>query len=130
MPTADDLLKGWLRDRADRSGNHSHHFPITGEGRPSSERDAWGCNSCGIGWPCLTTQTIRYFIDPRIAEAQAFEERYARDSNLTVEVLHQYGRFAEPCDCDYSECEGWRMGHQWEEAIFGDAERERRAARR
>ena len=46
-----------------------------------------------------------------------FEALYAQRSGVTVEQLHAWGRFAEPCDCGNPICEGWAMGHQWEDAI-------------
>ena len=52
--------------------------------------------------------------------AEEFEAAYAQRSGLSVEWLHQHGRYAEPCDCGDPECEGWAMGHPWEDAIFED----------
>lgn len=46
-----------------------------------------------------------------------FEELYASRSGITVEQLHRWGRYTEPCDCDDPACEGWIMGHQQEDAI-------------
>jgi hypothetical protein len=40
-----------------------------------------------------------------------FEAEYAASSGVTVEQLHTYGRYAEPCDCgDGAYCRGWKMG--------------------
>lgn len=46
-----------------------------------------------------------------------FEAAYAGRAGVTPEVLHLWKRWAEPCDCGDEGCEGWAMGHQWEEAI-------------
>lgn len=56
---------------------------------------------------------------------EEFEREYAERSGLTVDELHALGRWAEECDCDDGECDGWRMGHQWEDAIFEDRMRSR-----
>ena len=48
----------------------------------------------------------------------AFEQRYAHNAGITVEMLHSWGRFGETCDCGEDGCEGYRIGHQWEEALF------------
>jgi hypothetical protein len=53
-------------------------------------------------------------------DAAEFERRYAERSGLTVGQLHAWGRWAEPCGCGEPECEGWAMGHQWEDAIAED----------
>ena len=53
--------------------------------------------------------------------AEEFEAAYAARSGVTVDWLHEHGRFAEPCDCGEPECEGWAMGHQQEDAIMEDA---------
>ncbi len=52
-----------------------------------------------------------------------FEAGYAERSGVTVEWLHQQGRYAEPCDCGDSECNGWGMGHQHEDALFVNEQR-------
>jgi hypothetical protein len=54
------------------------------------------------------------------AEREAFEIRYAQHSLTTVEELHAWGRYGEPCDCEEEDCEGWCCGHQWEDALFED----------
>ena len=59
-------------------------------------------------------------------QAGAFETAYAFDSNVTVEELHRWGRYAEPCPTD---CTGWMMGHQWEDALFEDERRTREQGR-
>lgn len=46
-----------------------------------------------------------------------FEAAYAARAGVTVEALHRHGRFAEPCDCGESICEGWQMSHAMEDAI-------------
>lgn len=57
-----------------------------------------------------------------------FEQGYAARSGTTVDKLHEWGMFAEPCvDCDYDECEGWKMGYQMEDALFEDGQRARRS---
>jgi hypothetical protein len=55
-------------------------------------------------------------------EQAEFERRYAERSRITVEDLHRWGRYAEPCECGDPMCEGWQMGHQWEDAITEDAQ--------
>jgi len=40
-----------------------------------------------------------------------FEEGYAERSKVTVEWLHDRGRFGVPCDCGEDECMGWQMKH-------------------
>ena len=55
-----------------------------------------------------------------LLEASTFEADYAKRSGITVHQLHVYGRFAEPCDCDFTGCTGWQMGHQWKDAIVED----------
>jgi hypothetical protein len=52
--------------------------------------------------------------------AEEFESAYASRSRVTVEQLHAWGRYAEPCDCGDELCAGWAMGHQWEDAIMED----------
>jgi len=51
---------------------------------------------------------------------EEFEQAYAKRSGVGVEELHSYGRFAEPCECGEPGCDGWVMGHQWEDAIVED----------
>lgn len=55
--------------------------------------------------------------------ASEFEAAYATRVGVTVDFLHQAGRYAEPCDCGGPDCEGWAMGHQWEDAIFESSQR-------
>jgi hypothetical protein len=38
-----------------------------------------------------------------------FEAAYAERSGITVEKLHDLGRWGEPCDCGEEGCEGWQM---------------------
>ena len=52
--------------------------------------------------------------------AGEFESAYAARSGVTVQQLHAWGRYAEPCHCGEPECEAWAMGHQWEDAITED----------
>lgn len=40
-----------------------------------------------------------------------FEQGYAERSGLTVQELHEMGRYAVPCNCGYEGCSGWAMGH-------------------
>lgn len=49
--------------------------------------------------------------------AEEFEAAYATRSGVTVEFLHSWGRYAEPCGCGEPECGGWAMGRQQEDAI-------------
>jgi len=60
--------------------------------------------------------------------SEEFEAQYAEGSGLSVEELHRFGRFAEPCDCGWPQCQGWQMGHQWEDALFYDKLRSTTAA--
>lgn len=48
----------------------------------------------------------------------AFEQRYAKGSGVTVEWLHKHGRYAAPCrdDCDAEDCTGWMMAREGMEA--------------
>jgi hypothetical protein len=64
------------------------------------------------------------------AEADRFEAEYAERAGVTVEWLHRWGRWAEPCHCAGEYCEGWAMGHQHEDALFENEMRERVKARR
>jgi hypothetical protein len=57
--------------------------------------------------------------------ADEFEAAYARRSRVTVAILHQWGRYAQPCDCGDELCEGWALGYQWEDAIVEDRVRDR-----
>lgn len=59
----------------------------------------------------------------RVLDASRFEVTYAKASSITVKMLHEWGRFAEPCACRTGGCQGWQMGHQWEDAIFDDLTR-------
>jgi hypothetical protein len=52
--------------------------------------------------------------------AAEFEEQYARRSGTTAAELHSLGRWPQPCHCGWPECQGWEMGHQWEDAIVED----------
>jgi len=54
---------------------------------------------------------------PAPLTAAQFEEQWAARAGVTVESLHSWGRWAERCDCGEPGCEGWSMGHQWEDAI-------------
>lgn len=50
----------WCGQRQDAAGNYSAHYPIddTAHGnRVADGVDAWGCNACGIGWPCLVVRS-------------------------------------------------------------------------
>ena len=58
--------------------------------------------------------------------ADEFEAAYADRSGVSVRQLHAWGRHAERCDCDDESCEGWAMGHQWEDAIVEDRLRDAR----
>lgn len=42
---------------------------------------------------------------------EQFERAYAGRSGVTVDFLHQHGRFGAPCDCDEPDCEGFQMMH-------------------
>jgi hypothetical protein len=49
-----------------------------------------------------------------------FEAAYASRSGVSIDDLHAWGRYAEPCVCGDDLCEGWAMGHQWEDALVED----------
>lgn len=57
-----------------------------------------------------------------------FEAQYAARSGMTVEQLLEAGLHAEQCSCGDELCEGWAMGHPWEDALAEDQMRD--AARR
>lgn len=40
---------------------------------------------------------------------EEFIEAYVSNSGTLIEVLEEIGFEAEPCDCDYEHCEGWKM---------------------
>lgn len=41
---------------------------------------------------------------------EQFVKEYAGRSGLTEEEFFaEYNEIAMPCDCDYEECQGWRM---------------------
>lgn len=61
------------------------------------------------------------------SRADEFTLRYAERSGIPVDLLRSWGRFAEPCHCQAHMCEGWQMGHQWEDAIVEDAIRRAKA---
>jgi hypothetical protein len=58
-----------------------------------------------------------------LVRAAEFEGWYADWSGVTVAELHRLGRYATPCHCAGPGCEGWRMGHQHDEALAEDAAR-------
>jgi hypothetical protein len=41
-----------------------------------------------------------------------FEKQYARRSGLTLDQLHNYGRYGAPCGCDAHDCQGFQMLHR------------------
>lgn len=43
---------------------------------------------------------------------EEFESKYAERSGITVEWLHEHGRFAVPCECGHSDCKGWQMSYK------------------
>jgi hypothetical protein len=66
---------------------------------------------------------------PGRVSASEFEISYAaRCVDMTVEQLHRWGRWAEPCSCGQAVCQGWIMGHQWEDAITENEIRDGRLA--
>lgn len=67
---------------------------------------------------------LRYGDPAALAYAAQFEAGYAMASGCTVEDLHAWGRYAEPCACEYPGCSGWAMGNAWEDAIAEDAARQ------
>lgn len=60
-----------------------------------------------------------------LTTAAEFEAFYAARCGVTIEWLHQRGRYAEPCHCGEQGCEGWAMGRQQEDAIVEDQLRSR-----
>ena len=76
-----------------------------------------GCSAV-LGIDDLHPPTIHGFL--RFLRAEGFEAAYAARSGVTVEWLHAHGRWPEPCDCGEGMCEGWEMGHQWEDALLED----------
>ena len=46
---------------------------------------------------------------PPTMTKDGFEENYARNSNMTVEELHNLGLHAYPCNCGMPDCYGWQM---------------------
>lgn len=45
---------------------------------------------------------------------EEFERQYTERSGITIEFLHELGRFAEPCNCGEEGCQGWQMVHKRE----------------
>lgn len=39
---------------------------------------------------------------------QEFINQYAKNSGLSPEQAKRFGLDAEPCDCDYEDCQGWQ----------------------
>jgi hypothetical protein len=74
------------------------------------------CPAC----PCGDGDPPWYADLTLLLEASVFEADYAKASGIMVRQLHQWGRFAEPCDCGEDGCIGWAMGHQLEDAIVED----------
>lgn len=63
---------------------------------------------------------------PKITR-EAFEQGYAERSGVSVEQLHEQGREARPCDCEWEGdedgegCEGWQMARVRErESSYAD----------
>lgn len=56
---------------------------------------------------------------------EEFEQQYAERSGVTVEQLHSWGRFGEPCVCGEDGCKGFQMTNAWEDAIVEDGARAR-----
>ena len=55
----DGLLREWAATRANTRGTYVNNHPIHGDGRNAASTETpWGCNTCGIGWPCLVTRSI------------------------------------------------------------------------
>jgi hypothetical protein len=51
----------------------------------------------------------------RAATVEEFEEQYAQRSGVTVEWLHENGRYGAPCDCGDDACEGFQMARYVDE---------------
>ncbi len=45
-------------------------------------------------------------------DADVFESRYAAMVGTTVEKLHEKGRVAERCSCDWCSCQGWVLSYR------------------
>lgn len=53
------LLREWCAERSTTRGTFANHYPIdtTMHGNRTDPDKAWGCNACGIGWPCLVVRS-------------------------------------------------------------------------
>lgn len=105
-------------------------FMFTSTGQPQNEDGSTTCFSYLLKWDA---QGMPYW-DGRPSRSGdvggptprgllEFEQAYAARSGTTVEALHAWGRFGELCKCGDAGCEGFRMGHQWEDAIIEDSAR-------
>jgi hypothetical protein len=65
----------------------------------------------------LVRFTAREVVETVWPSAAAFEEQCARTTGVTVDELHRSGRYAEPCPCDDTGCEGWTLGYRHEDAV-------------
>lgn len=86
----ESLLVQWCHTRATwPDGALTNHYPIDGNGHQVPEAEAWGCNSCGEGWPCLVARSTDLLAtNPSSAEES---ERGAPYSSRSPE---------ESCRCD------------------------------
>jgi hypothetical protein len=54
---------------------------------------------------------------------EEFEEQYAARcrnvgfAEVTVQWLHENGRYGAPCDCGWEDCEGFQMAYQDDQSI-------------
>lgn len=49
---------------------------------------------------------------PTFQTAEEFEQWYAANSGVSVELLHKWGMRGAPCDCGDEICTGWQMLHE------------------
>jgi hypothetical protein len=71
-----------------------------------------------LGWGQDATRE-----DEAALTREQFEVRYVANSNLTIAHFRAWGRYVEPCDCGDEICDGWQMGHQYDDARVEDAMR-------
>jgi hypothetical protein len=48
---------------------------------------------------------------------EEFENWYAASSHVSVDFLHEHGRYGRPCDCGDEICTGWQMAHAEAEEV-------------
>ncbi len=55
---------------------------------------------------------------------EEFEQGYAEQLGMSVEWLRETFGEAQPCDCDYDDCQGWRVARVDNRNITGGSERQ------